>query len=1006
MELKFDSTLDYQQEAIAAVRDVFKGQTTKQPLFTIADTSNQLFLREDQPSFAKSIGNRLELSKDDLLRNIKAVELRNGLAVSKDLGNELNLDIEMETGTGKTYVYIRTILELNKFYGFTKFIIVVPSIAIKEGVKKTLDITREHFRALYDNINYDAFVYDGRHIEKIWDFATNSDIQIMIITITAFEKDINLINRFNDKKFGEAKPIELVQETHPIVIIDEPQSSISTPDRMDAVRSLNPLCTIRYSATPIRVENKIYKLDAVASFEKKLVKGIEVESLSFENDHNNAYLLLKSVNNKKMPITARIEIDVQDKKGKVSRKFINVKQGDDLYDKSGGREVYEGYIVNDIYCAAGNEYVDFTNNNDILYIGKPLGAIDDDTLKKQQIRATIEEHLNKELVLNPKGIKVLSLFFIDRVANYRQYGENGEHLKGKYAQWFEEIYSEIISKPKYRSLFYASNNEEGSAELVHAGYFSSDKSKKNWTDTKGISEADNITYNLIMKDKERLLSLDCKTRFIFSHSALKEGWDNPNVFQICTLNETKSDMKKRQEIGRGLRLCVNQEGERQYDPGLNTLTVMANESYEEFAAMLQKEYEVEGIRFGVLEEANFASMRLPSENQDEPVYLGQEKAAELMAFLHKQSYIDAKGKVKEALKIDLNNDSLRLPEEFMLFKPQIEAVCRKASGKLPIRNKRERCQAKLNKKVYLSQDFKELWDRIKWKTIYQVDFSTEQLLEKCREYLAYELKVPSAKIISNRAGLTMSSDGISTNLVTERATDYEHGGNLPDVIRYLQNETNLTRRTIVELLTGTRKDETSGKWVNFDKHDDCILKKFQKNPQVFMEGAAKAIRDAMKDLIVDGIRYQRIGDTEYYCQELFEQEELTGYLESNLLESHKGLYDYVIFDSENERKFAEAFERNEDILLYAKLPGWFTIPTPLGSYNPDWVVIVNKDGKKKLYFVLETKGNIDFEALRDAEEGKIKCGEAHFKSLGNEVEFRSVDMDKFTKIMDSIYEQS
>ena len=350
MKLKFDSTLDYQQEAIAAVRDVFKGQTAKQSLFTVATIENeQLALgfgdAPQQMSLGQGIGNRLELDEEDLLKNIREVQLRHGLPQSEELRRELNLDIEMETGTGKTYVYLRTLLELNKAYGFTKFIIVVSSTAIKEGVKKTIDITRAHFRGLYNNVNYDAFVYDSNHIEKVRDFAMASDIQIMVIIIDAFQKSSNLINRYNDKKFGESLPIDLVRETRPIVIIDEPQSTISTDDQMRAVRSLNPLCTIRYSATPIRVKNKLYRLNAVDSFAKKLVKEIEVESFAVKDAHNDAYLLLKSVNNKKTPITARIEMDVQNKKGAVSRKIVTVKQGDDLYEKSGGRDMYEGYIT-------------------------------------------------------------------------------------------------------------------------------------------------------------------------------------------------------------------------------------------------------------------------------------------------------------------------------------------------------------------------------------------------------------------------------------------------------------------------------------------------------------------------------------------------------------------------------------------------------------------------------------------------------------------------------------
>ena len=908
---------------------------------------------------------------------------------------ELNLDIEMETGTGKTYVYLRTLLELHKAYGFTKFIIVVPSIAIKEGVKKTLDITREHFRGLYSNVNYDDFVYDGKHVEKIRDFAISSDIQIMVITISAFQNDLNLINRYNDKKFGESKPIDLVRETRPIVIIDEPQSSISTDDRVEAVRSLNPLCTIRYSATPVRVENKLYRLNAVDSFAKKLVKGIEVESFAVTNSHNDAYLLLKSVNNKKAPITARIEMDVQNKKGIVSRKAVTVKQGDDLYEKSGGRDMYEGYIVKDIYCAEGNEYVDFTSRADILRLGAPIGAIHDDTIKKQQIQATIEEHLNKELELNPKGIKVLSLFFIDRVANYREYDAEGKPVKGKYARWFEEIYRDVIHRPKYHDLFHNLHNEEDEAGLVHDGYFSADKGKKNepgkWRDTKGDTAADDSTYNLIMKDKEKLLSFDCKIRFIFSHSALKEGWDNPNVFQICTLNETKSTIKKRQEIGRGLRLCVNQAGERQYEEGLNVLTVMANESYDEFANALQKEYEEDGIRFRVLEAANFANILVAEgAGQETTRYLGSEQAEKIMASLREHGYVDKKGNVQEALKQAIQQDQFVVAEEFAPYKTQIQEICLKASGSLPIHEKRERRQARLNKEVFLSSDFKELWDKMKWKTTYRVDFSTDALLEKCRKQMTMELVVPSAKIIKTKADLTIGVDGVGAEVVADRPVEsYGHSGALPDIVAYLQNEMNLTRRTIVELLTGTRQDG-SGQWYEFDEYGNR-LKDFQKNPQVFMEGTAKILRSVMKSLIVDGIRYQKIGSEEYYCQELFETEELKGYLESNMIESRKGVYDYVVYDSENERKFAAAFEKNEDIVLYAKLPRWFKIPTPLGAYNPDWVVLVRHNGEKKLYFVLETKGNIDFDALRPTEREKIQCGKAHFAALGEDVRFEASD---------------
>ena len=994
MKLQFNPSLAYQQEAVAAVCDVFQGQTAKPTLFSVADSTEEQFA-SGQNLFGpqQGIGNRLLVDTEDILKNVRAVQARHALPQSEHLGQELHFDIEMETGTGKTYVYLRTLLELNKRYGFTKFIVVVPSVAIKEGVKKTLDITEDHFRELYHNVTYDYFVYDSKHIEKIRDFAVNTDIQIMVIGIDGFQKELNLINRDNDKKFGGARPIELLRETNPIVVIDEPQSTISTEKQLEAVRTLNPLCTLRYSATPVRVENKLYKLDAVDSFSRKLVKGIEVDSFAVQDAHNDAYLCLKSVDNRKSRITARIEIDKKMKSGSVQRKIISVHQGDDLYEMSGGRDVYVGYIVNDIYCAAGEEYVDFTSRPEVLHLHEAVGQIHADEIKRQQIRATIEEHLDKELLLRPKGIKVLSLFFIDKVANYRVYDDAGAH-KGKYAIWFEEIYRELIGKPKYKELRAALHGEAEESGLVHDGYFSADKAAKNatprWKDTSGATKADDSTYNLIMSKKEELLSFDCKIRFIFSHSALKEGWDNPNVFQICTLNETASVIKKRQEIGRGLRLCVNQQGERQYDRSVNILTVIANESYDEFAAALQKEYQEDGVRFGVLELSDFAPLVLRTE-QGEEKPLGLDKAKEIIAFLREQSYIDAAGNVQKALRHDLDRKELHLPEELMPYRTAIEAVCSRACTSLRIQKAGDREKLALNKAVFLSEDFKALWDRIKWKTRYHVKFSTNELLEKCRAEMAAELRVTAAKIIQTKAEVTIEEGGVqTTTLHPGRAREsYAHEGDLPDVVAYLLRETNLTRRTIVELLTGTRR-EADGTWKPFDARGNH-LDAFRRNPQLFMERTAKIVRRVMKSLIVAGIRYERLGDTAYYRQELFASEELQGYLESNLLKSEKTPYNYVIYDSKNERKFADAFENDPEVKYFAKLPAWFKISTPLGSYNPDWAVLFDIDGEQKLYFVLETKGNVDDDYLRPVEKEKIHCGRAHFRALGNVAAFEAVD---------------
>lgn len=978
MKLQFDKNLEYQQQAIASVVDLFNGQTPMQTNFTVSAYNGQIGLFDS----GNGIGNRLELDEEEILKNLQEVQLRNGLPQTKTLkAGNYDFDVEMETGTGKTYVYLRTILELHKNYGFSKFIIVVPSIAIKEGVYKSLQITEEHLKGLYDNTIYNYFIYDSGNLEQVRSFAVSNNIEIMIINIDAFrrsfsdptkESKANIIHRTNDRLNG-MKPIELIQETRPFVIIDEPQSVDTTPKAKEAIKSLNPLCILRYSATHVEKHNLVYKLDAVDSYNLGLVKQIEVAGFATKDYHNNAYLKLLSVNNKKTPITARIEMDVKDNKGEVKRTAVTVKRGDDLYDKSKGRDVYEGYIISEIYCEEGNEYVAFTSKPDILRIGKPIGDVDDLAVKEQQIRKTIEEHLNKELVLNKQGVKVLSLFFIDRVANYRYYDENGNPQKGIYATLFEKHYNDLIRQPKYNSLF-KDIDLDTAAEEVHNGYFSADK-KGVLKDTNGSTQDDEDAYSLIMKDKERLLSFDTKLRFIFSHSALREGWDNPNVFQICTLNETKSEVKKRQEIGRGLRLCVNQDGERLQGFSINTLTVMANESYEEFAEALQKEYETEtGIRFGIVETHLFAN--IPVKHEDGSVkYLGQQASEAIFKGFLDNGYIDEAGKVQDKLKVAIKDNSLIVPVEYESVKTEISALARKVCGGLNIKNNDDRKSIKLNKQVYLDPEFKNLWDRIKYKTTYSVDFDSEELIEDCCKAMQSSLSVSSAKLIYTKAGLDISAGGI----VAEESDRYAVGldnvqESLPDIIAYLQNETNLTRKTIVEILLRSK-----------------TLHLFKKNPQRYMEQVAQIITAKMRHMIVDGIKYTKIGDDEYYAQELFETEELSGYLYKNMIESRKSVYEYVVYDSANEENFAKSFEQNERVKMYAKLPSWFAIPTPLGSFNPDWAVLIEVDGKDKLYFVLETKGDITSDALRPKESAKIKCGKKHFEALGNEVAFEEID---------------
>jgi len=893
LKLHFENNLSYQNKAISSIVDIFEGQEICQSNFSVSRVKGDtLGITENE----LGIGNRLELLDDEILANVQNIQLKNGLPQSKKLNN-MDFSVEMETGTGKTYVYLKSIFELNKKYGFTKFIIVVPSIAIKEGTKKTLDITTQHFKSIFDNVNYDHFVYDSSNLEQVRDFATSSDIRIMVINIDAFRKSFtdpskdtkaNIIHRQNDKLNGE-RPIDFIASTNPILIIDEPQSVDNTAKAKEAIEKLNPLCKLRYSATHIEKFNLMYKLDSIDAYEQKLVKQIEVANVKIDDSSNKAYIKLVSV--KANPRSAKVEIDIT-KNSNTSRKTISIKNGSDLYELSNGRDVYSGYTINDIYIEKGNEYIEFSNGESIG-IGEVVGDVDDDSIKRLQIRKTIEEHLDKELRLTSKGIKVLSLFFIDRVANYRTYDEEGNPQKGKYARWFEEAYKEISQKRKYKTLF-EDVDISIDVEKIHDGYFAQDKNGK-LKDSTGKNKDDESAFDKIMKNKEKLLGFSEPLRFIFSHSALKEGWDNPNVFQICTLNETASVMKKRQEIGRGLRICVNQDGQRVYGHEINTLTVMANESYEEFAKSLQQEFEQEGLKF------------------------------------------------------DIN--------------------------KLNIKDANNRKLVTLNKEVLLSDDFKELWERVKYKTTYRVDFDIDNLVNICAEKIANELTIGKIKYLYSKAKNKITKVGVEVDLdsVKEQFSDVEIiDYELPDIITYLQNETNLTRKNIVDILI------KSGK-----------LESFKNNPQKFIDGAIKIIKKTMSIFIVDGIKYQKIGADSYFAQECFEEQELYGYLSKNMIENreNKSIYNYTVYDSDVEKGFARSFNENDNVKLFTKLPSWFKINTPLGGYNPDWAVLIEKDNEEKLYFVVESKGSLFTDDLRDTEEAKIKCATKHFKEISAQTKF-------------------
>ncbi len=986
MKFQFDPNLDFQHEAINAVVDLFDGQEVCQTNFTVA------LLKHDPQTVLPGmendlgIGNRLRLLDEDILKNIKEVQLRNGLAHSESL-DSMDFTVEMETGTGKTYVYLRTIFEINRLYGFTKFIIVVPSVAVKEGVYKSLQMTETHFKGLYENVQFDYFVYDSQKLGQVRNFATSDYIQIMVINIDAFRKSFtdpekkdkaNIIHRPHDRMTGN-RPIEFIQATNPIVIIDEPQSVDTTSKSKEAIASLNPLCTLRYSATHVDKYHMMYKLDSVDAYQRKLVKQIEVSGIEVKDSHNKAFIRLLKVDNRKSPIIAQIEIDAMQRNGDVKRVKKTIRSGDDLLELSGGRSVYDGYIIEDIYCEKGNEYISFTSKPEIIKLDQAIGEVNEDEYKRLQIRKTIEKHLEKEMELRPKGLKVLSLFFIDRVANYRWYDDEGNPQLGKYAKIFEEEYKREVRKPKYNILFEGADLETA-AEGVHDGYFAVDKKKTTsgksieiFKDSRGEGKtvADESAYQLIMRDKEKLLSFDTKLKFIFSHSALKEGWDNPNVFQICTLNETTSVMKKRQEIGRGLRIAVNQDGERVHGFDVNRLTVMANESYEDFAKQLQKEIEKEtGIKFGVVEQHLFANIAVQTEDH-QPKYLGIDASQLIWNHLKSKGYIDAKGKVQDSLRADLKEGNVDLPDEMADYSGQILAVLRKVAGKLNIKNADERKKVELNKAVFLSEEFKQLWDRIKYRTTFRVNFDSKKLIEKCADDICKSLMVGRARFITRTATLDVDRGGVSADEVHKSTSIYDaHDYDLPDIVSYLQNETNLTRRSIVDIIIGSGR-----------------LQDFKHNPQKFIEQVAAIIKHQIRIFIVDGIKYQKIGDQHYYAQELYEENELYGYLSKNMLESKKSVFNHVVYDSDVEADFARSFELSDDIKVYAKLPGWFKIDTPLGSYNPDWAVLVELDGQPRLYFVVESKGSLFSEALRVSENAKIKCGREHFKALESDVGF-------------------
>ncbi len=878
MKLSFEPNLQYQQDAIKSITALFEGQPME-------DSIVEFKLEEKgKLDLINGIGNKLVLSEEQVLENLQEIQTVNDICKTEKLDG-FHFSVEMETGTGKTYVYLRTIYELFKQYGFKKFVIVVPSVAIREGVLKNLEITHEHFQNLYDNVPVHFQVYDSTKVSSLRGFATGNNIEVLVINIDSFAKDENIINKPNDKLNGQ-RPVEFIQTTNPIVIVDEPQN-METEKRITAIDNLIPLCTLRYSATHKNQYNLTYSLNPVKAYDMGLVKQIEVDSIIEENSNNDAFVSLDSLFAAKTKVTAKVSIFVNEKDA-VKKKTFTVKVGDDLYKLSNEREIYSnGYIIEEI--DASNQCISLSNGN-ILYKGDSQGGLTDEIMKFQ-IRKTVEEHLKKELRLKPKGIKVLSLFFIDKVANYRQYDASGNSNHGKFAMWFEEIYKELIAKPAFKTL------DNFPIAEIHNGYFSQDKKGK-MKDTSGETQADDDTYSLIMKDKEKLLDVENPLRFIFSHSALREGWDNPNVFQICTLNETKSEIKKRQEIGRGLRLAVDKEGKRIYDQTINRLTVIANESYDDFAKALQKEIEEDcGVKF---------------------------------------------------------------------------------TGR--IKNSKDLTQIKYRKGFEADSRFLEIWEKIRTKTTYRVDYSTKDLIILAAKSLKEISEIKAPSIRSTKVSVTMTDEGVGTSYVGDKIESYGgYSWKIPDVLGYIQSKTELTRSTIQEILS------ESG------RIGDILI-----NPQLFLDLASQAINRTLYDLMIDGIKYHKIGDSEFYALELFDDKDFFVYLNDftfKVSDNSKTIYEeFMPLDSGVESKFAQDCETSEQVKFYFKLPNWFKIPTPIGKYNPDWAIVF--EGDKKVYFVTETKDTgtkeVDLLKLSGDEQLKIKCGKAHFNEF-DDIEYKVVN---------------
>ena len=986
----------FQTEAAKAVTDAFRGQPYIESSEFLHDVGKDR-INYGEHGFANA---PLMLDRTQLTENVRSVQLTQGLKPIEYFegdNQDVYLTVEMETGTGKTYTYIKTMYELNKLYGWTKFVIVVPSVAIREGVLKSFQTMDDHFSDEYGK-RMQYFVYNSKHLSKIDAFATGSGMHCMIINTQSFNSsfDENANNSASriifDRRdeFGSRKPIDVIAKTHPIMIIDEPQSVLGANKNnrtRQGLRLFMPLMTLLYSATHRDgdIYNMVFRLDAIDAYNRKLVKKIEVKGISqVGSTATNGFLCLEEIVIGKGNPQARISFDIKTTTGTKQVTRL-VSEGYDLYEQSGNLAEYrDRCVIQRIDGRAGT--VELLNGTK-LYEGSMTGQVHEEAIRREQIRETIRSHFERERMLFPKGIKVLSLFFIDKVENYRVYGPGSATSNGRFAEIFEEEYINVLNEnidlfsPEYTKYL-----QSTPASAVHAGYFTQDKKGK-MVDTKESTEKGREealrAYDLIMRNKEQLLSFSEPVRFIFSHSALKEGWDNPNVFQICTLKDSDNTTKKRQEVGRGMRLCVNKNGERQDQDVLgehvfdtNILTVIASESYEIFAKQLQHEIaEAVAYRPTVVTPALFEA-RVLSDTSGNSIKVTTDMARAINNRLIRKDYIDDNGVLTPKYYDDKRNGSLDFGDEYESLKPAIAKVLDGIFDPNAAKpnDGRKRRIANFDSEKFARSRFAELWKQINIRSIYTVDFSSEELIKKCIEQIDLHLNVTEIHIkitegslesIRDRESLETASAMTQGNTV--RKTVHEAVGKFVkyDLVGNLVRETGLTRKTIIKILQGI---------------SPAKFMLFRVNPEEFIIKVASLINDCKAIAVIKKISYSPTDQK--FETDLFTVDEVRGVVGDNAMESEKSLYDLVIIDSKGtEMQFAQQLENNTDVEVYTKLPRGFYINTPLGQYNPDWAIVFKEGSVKHVYFVAETKGSMRDVDLRETEKSKIECARRHFASL-------------------------